>query len=169
MRTVILQDGTNAILKEKDQNEDQLFSKYIDLIEAVDAKYNPDKLILMQVPPIRQSTHHEAINKRIKCFNDKLTSYTNNSEKSNLDVLPIHNTMINLPNYNSLLYDDIHFSFHYGVPFLKNSLLSFLLKTSNNVTTFPLKSFSGAKQNYLNNRWEQSYHYMQGNYGMNYY
>ena len=117
MRTVILQDGTNAILKEKDQNEEQLFSKYIDLIEAVDAKFNPDKVILMQVPPIRQSTHHEAINKRIKCFNDKLTSYTNNSEKSNLDVLPIYNTMINLPYYNSLLYDDIHFSFHYSVHF----------------------------------------------------
>ena len=98
MRTVILQDGTNAILKKKGQNEEQLFSKDIDLIEAVDAK-----LILMQVPPIRQSTHHEAINERIKCFNDKLTSYTNNSEKSNLDVLPIHNTMRNLPNYNSLL------------------------------------------------------------------
>ena len=112
MRTVILQDGTNAILKEKDQNEEQLFSKNIDLNAAVDAKFKPDKLILMQVPPIRQSTHHEAINKRIKCFNDKLTS-----EKSNLDVLPIHNTMINLPNQNSLLYDDIHFSFHYGVPF----------------------------------------------------
>ena len=53
MRTVILQDGTNAILKEKDHNEQQLFSKYIDLIEAVVAKFKPDKLILMQVPPVR--------------------------------------------------------------------------------------------------------------------
>ena len=86
MRTVILQDGTNAILKEKDQNEKELFSKNIDLIEAVDAKLKPDKLILMQVSPIRQGTHHEAINTRIKGFNDKLTSYTNNSGKSNLDV-----------------------------------------------------------------------------------
>ena len=153
----------------KDKNEEELFSKYNDLIEAVDAEFKPDKLILKQVPLIRQSTHQEAINKRIECFNDKLTSYTNISEISNLDVLPIHDTMINLPNNNSLLNDDIHFSVHYDVPFLKNSLLSFLLKTSNNVTNFPLKRFSVAKQNYLKSKWKQSYHYMQGNYGMNYY
>ena len=49
--------------------------------------------------------------------------------------------MINLCRYNSLLYHDIHFSFHYGVPFLKNSLLSFLFKTIEEGDYFPTRKF----------------------------
>ena len=98
MTSVVLQDGTNSILKEKDKNEEQLFSNYIDLIEAVDSKFKPDKLFLMQVPAIRQNTHQKAINRRIKNFNVKLTCYASKSGKSNIEVLPIHYTMTKLPN-----------------------------------------------------------------------
>ena len=39
-------------------------------------------------------------------------------------------TMRTMDNYNALLYDDIHFNDHLGLPLLKNTLLSFLLLTS---------------------------------------
>ena len=41
MKTVILQDGTNAILKQKSDQLETLFSDYEDLVSAIQEKFSP--------------------------------------------------------------------------------------------------------------------------------
>ena len=54
MKTVILQDGTNAILKQKSDHLETLFSDYKDLVSAIKEKFSPETLVLMDVPPLKK-------------------------------------------------------------------------------------------------------------------
>ena len=47
MKAVILQDGTNAILKRKSDHLETLFSDYKDLVSAIKEKFSPETLVLM--------------------------------------------------------------------------------------------------------------------------
>ena len=42
MKTVILQDGTNAILKQKSDHLETLYSDYKDLVSAIKEKFSPE-------------------------------------------------------------------------------------------------------------------------------
>ena len=123
--TILFQDGTNSILK-KDKNVDVLFDKYINLLIAVDEKFNPDNLVLMQAPPLRNCQNNEMVNERINQLNVELEEYSKNLGKLHVTVLPIIDITLSLPFYNSLLYDDIHFSYSDDVPFLRRIILSVL-------------------------------------------
>ena len=74
IKTVLIQDGTNSILKEKQKNIDELFEKYTDLVDLTRNTLSPENIVLMQVPPIRNLPKNEHINERIKLFNDKLNA-----------------------------------------------------------------------------------------------
>ena len=135
LKTVILQDGTNAIVKNCENDVEEVFNNYIELVQAVDEKFKPDQLVLMQIPPLKSNTRNHTANENFKVFNQKVSNYLNcPAFKENVRLMPLHEFMITLPDYNSLLYDDVHFSNHYGLPFRKNSMLSYLLKTSNSIT-----------------------------------
>ena len=69
MKTILLQDGSNSILKERDKNVDVLFANYNNLLKAVDEKFNPDKLVLMQVPPSRNCQNNGIAKERNNQFN----------------------------------------------------------------------------------------------------
>ena len=86
----------------------------------------------MEIRPFKSSNHNSVANERITAFNKKLEIYANSANNTNLKLLPIHQMMMKLPHYNYLFYDDLHFNYQQGVPFLKNVVLGHFLLTSNN-------------------------------------
>ena len=72
MKTVILQDGTNAILKQKSDHLETLFSDYKDLVSAIKEKFSPETLVLMEVPPLKKLPKNEQTNNKIYEFIEKL-------------------------------------------------------------------------------------------------
>ena len=74
---------------------------------------------------------NEAANQRIQQYNGKIKQFCKENVLELKTVLvPLAATMRTMDNYNALLYDDIHFNDHLGLPFLKNTLLPFLLLTN---------------------------------------
>ena len=133
LKTVVLQDGTNSILKQKNCDVNDLFNEYIELVEVVSHKFKRKSLVPMEIALIKSSNHNFVANERIFAFNKKLEIYANSANNMNLKLLPIHQMMVRLPHYNYLFYDDLHFTYQQGVPFLKNALLGHFLLTSNNI------------------------------------
>ena len=70
IKTVLIQDGTNSILKEKQKNIDELFEKYTDLVDLTRNTLCPENMVPMQVLPIRNLPKNEHINERIKLFDE---------------------------------------------------------------------------------------------------
>ena len=62
MKTVILQDGTNAIPKQKSDHLETLFSDYKDFVSAIKEKFSPETLALMEVPPLKKLPKNEQTN-----------------------------------------------------------------------------------------------------------
>ena len=72
----------------------------------------------------QQTNGYEQYNEKMKHFSSE------NVQELKTVLVPLAATMRTMDNYNALLYDDIHFNDHLGLPLLKNTLLSFLLLTS---------------------------------------
>ena len=83
----------------------------------------------MEVPPIKKSTNNDSTNEKIKLFNRKMREKLKSFE-FDIKILAMHDMLLNLPSYNELYYDAIHFNYQRGVPFLKNAILSYVLLTS---------------------------------------
>ena len=171
MKTVVLQDGTNSLLKTNESTED-LFDDYKKLVTTVTEKLDPNYLILVEAAAIKQTTHNSTANTRIT----ELNALTGGFEWSELvpdvtvKICPLVNTLLELDNPNAFYHDDIH-----ECAFLKNQLLSFLLPTSNGVrtqkfsqptinTVYPnwsgYRNYRHRSFAYKNNRYNQSYNYM---------
>ena len=114
IKTVLIQDGMDSILKEKQKNIDELFEKYTDLVDITRNTLSPENIVLMQVPPIRNLPKNELINERIKLFNDKLNALAGDK---NYKVANVYDLVKAMPSYDSLYYDDLHFHYKQGVPF----------------------------------------------------
>ena len=66
LKTFLLQDGTNAIVKDCGNDVEEVFNNYINLVEAVDEKFKPDQLVLMQTPPLRNNIKNHTANDKSK-------------------------------------------------------------------------------------------------------
>ena len=170
LKTVVLQDGTNSILKQKHRDVNDLFNEYIELVEVESHKFKPKSLVLMEIPPIKSSNHNSVANERISAFNNKLEIYANSANNMNLKLLPIHQMMLKLPHYNYLFYDDLLFNYQQGVPFLKNAVLGHFLLTSNNIIANAQynrsfnQSFNRNKfHSFQRKPFNQTYYYTRGN------
>ena len=53
LKTIIVQDGTNSLLKSRNACVDDLMQDWLDLIKTDDEKFNPNKIVLMTIPPLR--------------------------------------------------------------------------------------------------------------------
>ena len=76
-------------------------------MKTVDEKFNPDNLFLIKLPPLRNTSNNEMSNEEINQVEAKIEEYSKNHGKIHMTVLPINDTMLFLPDKNSLLYDDI--------------------------------------------------------------
>ena len=70
-----------------------------------------------------------------------------------------------MANHNALFYDDVHFNFRQGIPFIKNAVLShFHLTSCNFVRLQPLQYSQSAYVSRSNTYkpWRQTYRYTNG-------
>ena len=93
MKTVILQDRTNAILKQKSDHLENIFSDYKDLVSAIKEKFSPETLVLMEVPPLQKMPKNEQTNNKIYEFNEKLREYITQENTENIKILPVCNML----------------------------------------------------------------------------
>ena len=132
MKTVVLQDGSNSLLKKKHYSVPNVFDTYKELVKNVLLKFEADYLYLCEVPPMMKSLQNRAQNERIKEFNRLLFDFIeSNDSDATIKLLPLAESSREIPNYNSYYYDEIHLNFSWGLPFLKN------LKESNGLPAKP--------------------------------
>ena len=117
LKTVNLQDGKNAILKQKSDHLENIFSDNKDLVSAIKEKFSPETLVLTEVPPLKHLPKNEQTNNKIYDLNEKLRKYIRQEYTENIKILPVCNTLSQLANYNSLFYDDIHLNFQQSFSF----------------------------------------------------
>ena len=170
LKTVVFQDGTNSILKQKHRDVNDLFNENIELVEVVSHKFKPKSLVLIEIPPIKSSNYNSVANERISAVNKKLEIYAISANNMTLKLLPIHQMMMKLPHYNYLFYDDLDFNYQQGVPFLKNAVLGHFLLTSNNIIANAQynrsfnQSFNRNKfHSFQRKPFNQTYYYTRGN------
>ena len=63
MKIVLLQDGTNSILRNKNKDISELVDDTCVLIQAIKEKFSPDVFVFMEVPPIKKSTNNDSTKK----------------------------------------------------------------------------------------------------------
>ena len=68
MTTVVLQDGTNTIVKNKDKPIDEIFNEYQVLLDKVREKFSPDILIALEVQPMKNDPRNTSKNSKIQEF-----------------------------------------------------------------------------------------------------
>ena len=157
MKTVLLQDGTNSILRNKNTDISELADDTCVLIQAIKENFSPDVFVFMEVPPIKKSTNKDSTNENIKLINRKLREKLKSYEFEN-KILAMHDMLLNLPYYNEFDYDAIHLNYERGIPFLKNAILNYVLLTSNNFI-----SNSNRSMNYRN-KWNDNRSYSNQSY-----
>ena len=87
--------------------------------------------------PLKQPTHISTANTRINELNAQIGGFEWSVlvPDVTIKICPLASTLLELDNPNGFYHDDIHLNYNLGVPILKNQLVSFLLPTSNGVTT----------------------------------
>ena len=182
LKTLILQDGTNSISKSA-RTAQQLFLDYVELIEKCKEKFNPDVFVLCKVPPFQEIPRNQDKNDKIPDFNNLIAQkYGDGME--NCKILKLNEIIRAVPTYNDqithfnqLYYDNVHFNYKLGIPFLKNILLGYLLKTSNGAIDFSKISnnprykmqskFSNYQQRFFNSAPRKNYHQQFSNQNFN--
>ena len=98
MKTVILQDGTNDILKQKSNHLETKFSDYEDLVSAMKEKFSPETLVLMKAPPLRKLPKNEHTNNKIYAFNEKVREHITQENTEKIKILPFSNMLCQMAN-----------------------------------------------------------------------
>ena len=145
MKTVILQDGTNSFLKFERKPKD-VFEQYKQLVKLCREKINSDKLYLMTVIPIKNTSANMAKNRMYDEFNDVIKTYYENDPDINLlgfnklikeiaaktDNIGREIDLTDYENseYKKLYHDNVYLNYRIVIPFLKNHLMRILIHTS---------------------------------------
>ena len=77
IKTMVLQDGTNAILKQSNSPVEELMSDFSDLVDIVQQKFMPEHLLLLEVIPVKDTPSNRGKNDRINAFNENLREFNN--------------------------------------------------------------------------------------------
>ena len=102
----------------------------------------------MQTQQLRSGKHFEKPYRKGKnqSFQPNTTQTSElTSVEESIKLIPPEKNMTIFPGANSLLHDDVHLINQYGLLFLKQSLFSHLLKTSDSITINSSKPYGNGK------------------------
>ena len=129
LKTLILQDGTNLVLK-SNKTSDELFADYVELVGKSVDKFSPENVVLCEIIPLKNLPQNKDKNVIIDDFNKLLNDYI--EDKPLYKVLSLNKTIKQIPQYNSLYHDNVHLNYRIGIPWLKNQILAQpMMSTSN--------------------------------------
>ena len=123
---IILQDGTNSILKNRDKDTNELFEKYSELVTYIIDNFEPQQLVLCEVPPVLNDV---AASKKIEEFNMMLNEQFKNED--NIAILKLNEIICGVQDWTKMYWDNIHLNDSFGIPFLTNNILTFVNQYSN--------------------------------------
>ena len=142
LRTITLQDGTNSLPKQRSINVKTHFEKQKQIVEKFSSKIRPQKIFIYKNPPVKND---DTVNERIRNFNNLLNNEYNDNPA--IEIINLHERLCAVNNSNNPFFDNIHFNYKYGLPLIKFSLLSHILKYSYNV---PREQLVQKRNNYWN-------------------
>ena len=131
LKSLVLQDGTNTILKNREQEIPELFKDFQSLVEECKEKFKPQKLFLCEVPPLRRSGRYNYMNGKIDQWNSLL--HDNYKEENSVEIIHLNQQINVINNPETLYHDDIHFNHQLGLPLIKNILMKYITWYSNNL------------------------------------
>ena len=120
LNCVIIQDGTNFILKNIYSTVDEFSAKYQELIALITAKFSPDSIVFCKIPPILNNGDG---NDKIDHYNRFLKEMYGST--TGFEMLNLNANIKSLESYQNLYIYTIHLNDELGIPFLRNCLGSF--------------------------------------------
>ena len=118
----------NCLLKQGNINVKNHFEKQKLLVQNLSSKSRPQKIFIRKIPPVK---NEDTVNERIRYFNNLMNNeYHDNSA---IEIFNLHERLCAVNNSDNPFFDKIHFIHKYGLPLIKFSLLSHVLKYSNKV------------------------------------
>ena len=102
---------------------------WLELSKKIDEKVNPNKIVLMTNPPLRNNPGKKYINSRI----NELKTQIRELLEAKYQIINVHEIMKSLKVYNALLHDEIHFNYRNGILFLRNQVNLHCLGSSNGI------------------------------------
>ena len=97
-------------------------------MEKIASKFRPQKIFICEIPPVKND---DTVNELFRNFISLLNNVYHNIPA--IEIINLHERLCAVNNSNNQFFDNMHFNFEYGLPLLKVSLLSHMLKYSNNV------------------------------------
>ena len=136
LKTLVLQDGTNNVLKHTSKSAEVNFEELKQLVNLCIEKFTPETFVLCEIPPLKDLEHNTQKNKIIDNFNSLLHDNYDNDDR--FKILPLNDFVKSAAirnddsrSFNYMFYDNVHFNHPHGVPLLINWLLTHLLPSSN--------------------------------------
>ena len=108
LKTLILQDSTNSVLK-SNKTSDDLFADYVELVEKSVDKFSPENVVLCEIIPLKNLPQNKDKNVIIDDFNKLLNDYI--EDKPLYKVLSLNKTIKQIPQYNSIYHDNVHLNY----------------------------------------------------------
>ena len=75
IRTLVIQDGTNIVLKQNSKFANENFLQHKKLIDLCIEKFNPDVCVACEIPPLKNVEQYRDKNEKIDEINNLITSY----------------------------------------------------------------------------------------------
>ena len=129
--SLVLQDGTNTILKETEKSVEQIIEGQRSLITLSQQTFQPEKIFMCEVPPLKSSIENSDVNKKIDEVNLQLQDLCH--EFPNVELVPLCKEIKNCQRMNDLYFDNIRFNYQFGLPFLCNIMKRCVLPHSLNI------------------------------------
>ena len=144
LKCVIIQDGTNSILKKIDSTIDEFSSKYAEFIALITANFSPGSIVICEIPPIH---NNDDANDKTDHYNRFLNEMYGST--TGFEVLNLNSNIKSLESYQSLYFDTTHLNNELGIPFLRNSLGSYVFKHSSKLPRVkPAHDYTGKANSY---------------------
>ena len=180
LKTIIIQDGTNSMLKETNKSPEKIANNIKALISQIYEKFQPQKIFICEIPPVVENLDDEnplyGVNDKIDQVNVLLNDMFTCSDVYSL--IPLNQKVKSNGKWSKLYHNAVHFD-ETGTPYLKSLLFSYVAPFTNHIPR-PRKRANQAntgaiyadshKQKVLKPRpnYEPNYHYNYNNtYGAN--
>ena len=129
--SLVLQDGTNTVLEEREKSVEQIVEGQRSLITLSQQIFQPEKIFKCEVPPFKSSIENSNVNEKIDEVNLHLQDLCH--EFPNVELVPLCKEVKNCQRMNYLYFDSIHFNYQFGLPFLCNIMKRCVLPDSSNI------------------------------------
>ena len=135
MKTIIIQDGANSILKETNKSPEEIAHNIKALNSQIFEKFKPQKIFICEIPPVVENLDDEnplhGVNDKIDQANVLLNDMFNCSDVYSL--IPLNKKVKSIGEWSKLYQNAVHFNDETGTLYLKSLLFSCVAPFTNHI------------------------------------